>query len=1465
MTIKCKDRFQTELTLISGWFCLFMLKLTLFGSPQASWPGEQAVQFATSKTEVLLYYLALTGKAHSRHALAGLLWPDATEVSARKNLRDALYGLRRRLDDYLIADHQILAFNRALPYFLDVEKFRATLTSAPEQCTTAELQAAVDLYQGELLAGFAIHANDSYEEWLRFEREHLRMLAVRAMHLLAARYLDDANWGVGLEITQRLLILDSYDEAAHRQRMRMLAACGQYGAAVAQYEQCRQLLETEVGVSPSRETQALLTRIREGQQVQPATGAFPLPSLHSLPWSAPPVANGQMAGLVTAPTVIQTDLQFDDGDLFRNALFLGRNQELTQLNEFLTVQRLRLVTLLGIGGQGKTTLAAALVFRLTNQERPAITPSITTITATAEQCDGVAQPALPPFQRILWRSLRNAPPLNELLHSWFQSMLDPATDYQSLSLEQQLKLLLTHLHQFSYLLILDNFESILDGGEQNGRYRKGYEAYAQLLERIATYAHQSSLLLTSRELPLSYEQLAGNATVATLHLNGLAPTDALQLMQKLSIESDQTALTTLIGRYSGNPLALKLAAQTIQNLFGGSLVTFLQNEALIFDSIRHLLDQQFQRLSTQEADILLWLAIEREAVAPHVIWEDFAAQPLRRNFLEALRSLQRRALLEIEETGAGHQPPIRLALPNFWVEYLTDRLVEACCEELFQGHFDWFSRYALCKAQSAEHLREVQWRLLVQPIAQRLQSRWRQRTGHQLRQLVTQLRTCLTDASGYAGTNLIHLFLQLNLSLADLDFSQLSLRQVDLRHAHLQRVNFAEADLSHSIFVESFNGVLALAFSPNGKLLAAATTDGNIYLWNTQDHQLVGIGQGNGRWIWSLAFSPDGQQLASSGAEQLVRLWNVAPLRAEPSDTFHTLTAQTMLRGHTDTVFTVAFSPDGQQLASGSADQSICLWQVATGTLVNTFCDHVGPIFTLAFDPTGTLLASAGRDRVVRIWDLAARTLRHHCIGHTEEVIDLRFHYVTATGITWLITGSRDQSVRLWASDSGQLHHTLVDANNEILAIAASPGGHLLAASGADHMIRCWDLTTMQLRYSFSGHGDAVRALAFSADGITLASGGNDQTIRLWDTEKRRALYTIQGYKNEISALAISPDGTLLANGNANHVIYLWPLQQPADLPPCQGPTPEPQPEVQPRQALHGHYGAVRAVAFHPDGSLLVSGGDDDSIRLWQLAAGRWTEHQILRGHMGAVLTVAFSPDGQLLATGSADTTIRLWDLQRMACTHIVRGHKKMVNALAFSLDGQYLASVDDGGMLLLHQTSDLMAANKLGSGQAIWRMDTDNSALFTLAFSQDSQLLAIGGAEKTIQLWQINERRLVTSWAGHSSSIYTLAFSPDGRYLASGSGDQQICLWVLPSGALYQRWSGHSGLVCALRFDPTGQLLISGSADQTIRLWRIGTPGEPQLLHPPGPYRGLNISGTIGLTRAKRAVLKALGAVEQS
>lgn len=1441
-----------------------MLKLTLFGSPQASLPGEQAVQFATSKTEALLYYLVLTGKAHSRHALAGLLWPDANEVSARKNLRDALYGLRRRLDDYLIADHQILVFNRALPYFLDVETFRATVTAAPEQRTTAELQAAVDLYQGELLAGFAIHANDSYEEWLRLEREHLRMLAVRAMHLLTARYLDDANWGAGLEITQRLLILDSYDEAAHRQRMRMLAACGQYGAAVAQYEQCRQLLETEVGVSPSRETQTLLMRIREGQQAQPLTVSPILPSLPSLPWSTATAANGPPAWPATAPTVIQTDLQFDDGDLFRNALFLGRNQELTQLNEFLTVQRMRLVTVLGMGGQGKTTLAGALVFRLTNLDLPAIAQPVASITVAAEQCDAVVQPALPPFQRILWRSLRNAPRLNELLHSWLQSMLDPATDYQSLSLEQQLKLLLIQLHHLPYLLILDNFESILDGGEQTGRYREGYEAYAQLLDRIATYAHQSTLLLTSRELPLSYEQLASNPTVATLHLNGLLPTDALQLMQKLSIESDQTALTTLVSRYSGNPLALKLAAQTVQNLFGGSLVTFLQNEALIFDSIRHLLDQQFQRLSALEAEILLWLAIEREAVAPHVIWENFAAQPLRRNFLEALRSLQRRALLEIEETGAGYQPPIRLSLPNFWVEYLTDRLVEVCCEELFQGRFDWFSRYALCKAQSAEYLREVQWRLLVQPVAQRLQSRWRQRTVHQLRQLVTKLHTCLTDASGYAGTNLIHLFLQLNLSMAELDFSQLSLRQADLRHAHLQRVNFADAELSHSIFVESFNGVLALTFSPNGKLLAAATTDGNIYLWNTRDHQLVGIGQGNGRWIWSLAFSPDGQQLASSCADQLVRLWNVAPLSKESSDTFHTLTVHSVLHGHTDTVFTVAFSPDGQQLVSGSADQSIRLWQVATGALLDTFYDHVGPIFSLAFDPTGTLLASAGRDHVVRIWDLATHTLRHHCIGHTEDVIDLCFHYVSATGITWLITGSRDQSVRLWASDSGQLRHTLVDANNEILALAASPGGYLLAASGADHIIRCWDLTTMQLRYSLSGHGDAVRALAFSADGITLASGGNDQTIRLWDTEKRRALYTIQGYKNEISALAISPDGTLLANGNANHVIYLWLLKQHADLPLRQAPTQEPYAEVQPLQTLQGHYGAVRAVAFHPDGTLLASGGDDDSIRLWQFNVDQWGEHQLLRGHTGAVMAIAFSPDGQLLASGSADHTIRLWDLQHTAC-HIVRGHKKMVNTLAFSPDGQYLASADDGGMLLLHHTSDLMTANKQGMDQALWRMATNNSALFTLAFSPDGQLLALGGAEKTIQLWQISARRLLTSWEGHSSSIYTLAFSPDGRHLASGSGDQQICLWALPTGALRQRWSGHKGLVCALRFDFTGQLLISSSADQTIRLWPIGTYGEPRLLHPPGPYHGMNITGATGLTSAKRAVLKALGAVDQS
>lgn len=1404
-----------------------MLKLTLLGSPQITLMGEPMSQLTTIKAEALLYYLAITQRTHSRQTLAALLWPNTNEDSARKNLRDALYSLRRRLENYLLISRQQLAFDVTKPYFLDVEHFRKVLSLAPEQLPTATIQATVDLYGGDLLAGFTLRDDEAFEEWLRLEREHLRVLAVRAMHLLAARYLDDANWTAGLEITQRLLILDAYDEATYRQRMRLLAACGQWTTAIAQYEQCRTLLINEVGVEPTLETQMLYNRIRSSQQAALA-GSAPL-----LPYLAP------TRSATTPIPVVQTDLQFDDGDLFRHALFLGRRKELEQLTTLLTSQRVRLVTLLGMGGQGKTTLAAALVFHLTQSESPSGLPA------------KMPMPIPQGFQRILWRSLRNAPPLAELVSSWLKTLLDPATDYQSLSIEQQLLLLLDELKRTRCLLILDNFESILNGGAQTGFYRAGYELYTQLLQRITTYAHQSCLLITSRELPLSYEALESSASVATIHLGGLPATDALQLLQQLSLQSDQATLTTLVNRYSGNPLALKLAAQTIQNLFGGSLITFLQNEALIFGGIRHLLDQQFQRLSVYEIEILLWLAIEREAVAPHVIWESLASQPLRRNFLEALRALQRRSLLEVEETGGGHQPPIRLALPNFWIEYLTDQLVETICHELFTGRMDWFNRFALCKAQTKEYIREVQWRLLVQPVAQRLQAQWRQQTAQYLRALVTQLRTTLPSPPGYSSANLIHLFLQLNLSMAHLDFAQLTVWNADLRHANLQQVNFAHADLTHSIFMESFSGVLRLAYSPDGNVLASATTDGNIYFWNTQNYQLIGIAPGNGRWVWSLAFSPDGQYLASGSADRQLRLWNLSTMQIAPGDAVQTLKAQTVLTGHTDAIFALAFTPDGQQLASGSADQTIRLWDVTTGSLTAILHSHQGAIYTLAFDQTGATLASAGRDRVVKLWDMATQSVRHNCVAHTGDIIALLFHARGGTTSDWLITASRDHTVRIWTLDNGQLHTTLTDANNEMLTLATSPSRNLLTGAGADQVIHFWDLTTLQPCYALSGHEDSVRTLAFSPDGITLASGGSDQTIRLWDTEKGRAVYRIQGYKNAISALALSPDGKLLANGNINHLLHLWALTPAQAQPP------------QIHQTLQGHHSAIRAMAFHPHHPLLVSGSDDGDLRLWTLASEVGEGLRSLHGHKGAVTAVAFCPDGRWLATGSADSAVRLWDVEHSVCTHVLRNHTKMVNAVSFSPDGRYLASVDDDGMVLLYELDRLVQKGS-GAVTAIPLSRAMNrSPLFALAFSPDSKMLVVGGAEKELQRWSVDEERWLASWSGHSSSIYALAFSPDGHYLASGGGDHQIYLWSIATETPAFIWPGHKGLVLALLFNPTSEVLFSSSADQTIGVWPVNAGNvQPTFLQPPSPYMAMNIGDATGLTGAKRAVLKTLGAV---
>jgi serine/threonine protein kinase len=288
------------------------------------------------------------------------------------------------------------------------------------------------------------------------------------------------------------------------------------------------------------------------------------------------------------------------------------------------------------------------------------------------------------------------------------------------------------------------------------------------------------------------------------------------------------------------------------------------------------------------------------------------------------------------------------------------------------------------------------------------------------------------------------------------------------------------------------------------------------------------------------------------------------------------------LTGHTQIVESVAFSPDGKTLASGSGDGTIKLWDAQTGGLKQTLTEQsAGKVYSIVFSPDGMRLASGGSDKTLKLWDTQTGSLQHIWTGHIESILSVAF---SPTGKT-LASGSFDKTIKIWDVQTGALLQTLTSA-----------------------------------------HPDGVRAVAFSSDG-RLASGDFDDTIKLWDPSGasfRPEARTIPGHNNLVTSVAFSPDGNTLASGSFDLTVKLWDVQS-GSL----------------KRTLTVTRDLVRAVAISADGTTLASAGDDQKIRIWDLNTGAL--RQTLEGHSNQVTSVAFSPDGKTLVTGSADKTVILW------------------------------------------------------------------------------------------------------------------------------------------------------------------------------------------------------------------------------
>ncbi|MCB0104776.1 MAG: PD40 domain-containing protein, partial [Caldilineaceae bacterium] len=1083
------------------------------------------------------------------------------------------------------------------------------------------------------------------------------------------------------------------------------------------------------------------------------------------------------------------------------------------LTQWLLHDHYRVVAILGIGGMGKTSLAAQWIRELANDESQ-------------------------PFTVVIWRSLVNAPPLTELLPPLLQILSDQQLSETPESVDEQLRLFVSYLREKRVLLVLDNMESIMEAAHA-GTFRAGYEPYGQLIEWTATLTHQSHLLLTSRERPRGYNRLErDNYLIQSLYLTGLDDATSNELLMQRGLSGESAEEAMLINRYSGNPLALKLVADTVDELFGGDIAEFLREEAPVFDDIRTVLDQQFTRLTELEVELLFWLAIEREPTSIPTLRRNFLSHPSQTALIEAIRGLERRSLIDHRHDG--------FALQNVVTEYLTDCLTEQMCQEILSGQLSLFHQHALLKAQAKEYVRQSQVRLIMAPVARNLlNTLGREGVADKLRHLLNNLSEQGTDLSTYAGGNILNLLVHLEMDIRGFDFSQLTVREAYLQGSSLIGTNFTGVQFVNTVFTNSFGSVFSVTISANDRWIAAGFDNGEIGLWQLPHMEPECIMVGHQRRVRCVAFSPDNRLLVSASLDNTARLWNVETGRCVQ-----------LFRGHQKGVHTALFSPDGRYIATGGQDHHLCLWDAMTGQLLTTLYGHTDWVNAVAFHPDGRLLASASHDGTIRLWDL--RTAVEQRSSQEEPLLDIlegQYRIVTLTFSpdgSLLASAGGDSTVRLWDVKSREVVHTLHRHTGWIRSIAFSPDGSRLASAGTDQLIRLWAVPAGDIVDVLHGHTAEISSLAFTSDGKMLISIAG-QVINLWDLsnpQHGQAVRSLQSSVTPIRCVTFSPNGKLIASGSPQGVIHLWDVEDcvVGNQPLYNGA------EITRRcRVLAGHLDIITDCAFSPDSTILASASHDGSIRLWDVASGTCL-HVLWHSGKSRINCVAFTPDGSMMISAGAEGTIHLWRSDGEAdwkLDDILSVSTRVIHSLAVSADGRFL----------VHGTADRSVfVWELASKEQIHRFADFPQDFWSLAFMPSDPnsekagvqpiRLAGGNRSGVIYIWDLateDPAEPVRTIHAHDSVLIDLAFCSASGCLASCGEDWCVRVWDVDSGTALHTLQGHGQMVSSIdiRFD--GQVVVSGGMDGVIKLWDVKTSHCLGSLQPRVPYEGMNITGVTG------------------
>lgn len=1084
---------------------------------------------------------------------------------------------------------------------------------------------------------------------------------------------------------------------------------------------------------------------------------------------------------------------------------VGRDEEVDRLARWITEDGARLIAVWGMRGAGKTHLVTSLRGDPNGGTGGIGGQGKSTLSLA------VAEAVSAGFDRVTWRRLLNAPTVQDLVQQIVG--LDGVIVPESASATDLVEALLDYLRRKKTLLILDNFESVLLETQPGGASVDGAaDPFVTLVLTAALGRHESCILLTSRVVPAEIAARHGpRRPVRLFELGGIDPEHTRDLVDRDgTLSGTESDWRDLNAAYSGNPLALDLAARHVREVHGGNVRAFLDRGHLEFSDVADLVHWHVERLSEPERELAAWLAFNRSPSSLDLLQHDLASHTSRRALPSTLQSLGRKIPLEVSASGFSLQPVL--------IESLTQRHAAASAAELLSGAPgpDLHS-IPLLKATASEPVRQAHQRFVLDEVAALLEEAPIIRRPIEI--LADAARATPARPHSYALGSVVNLVLRnVGGRLAALGPLSGPIRQADLTTGDVREADLSAAVLEDCDVNYAFGGILALAFD-NAERVWAAGTDGQLRAWSAQSGVLEQELQVSDKWVRALAFTQDGSLLVTAGDDTRVRV-------ADVGDVDHAR----VLTDHTDWVMAAGFAQAGLLVTLG--EEQLRLWDLNAakpGLLALT--PHARRMRDVAVDRAGNRLVTVADDRHAKVIALPSGVVEHDHPHPTE----LR-RVAVLPGRDAFVTGGVDGRLRRWEMGAAQPSWEVDHHQAPISALSVSRDARIGVSGCHDGTVQVWDPQTGALLRTLARHDGATHATDISFDARLVVTGGEDQTVRTWDLTTGSLVRAFTGYANGVWSVDHWP-GLGLVSAHEDGTARLWDTARtwPSALSPDVGPI------VYARRR-------ARTTAWQEDTASLFVGGDDGSILRVSDTTARWA------GHTGRITQIQVV-DGERIVSASGDGTLRVWDVGAAETVHLLTCEGSGQNGLSVSPGG---ATVWSGGDDAALREFDLRTGELL-------RTLTLPARIWSVAVAPDGRRVAAAAADGVTHIMDVATGEVCARLGEHVGWVWCARWLGADR-LVTGGEDGRVAAWDLGDSVTSPTWSRQISLERVRTLAVLGpDLIAAGSDDGGIRTLRVGGDEVGPTRHPPRPYEGVRLGASSGLSPARVRSLRTLGAVTVS